>query len=102
MLHFRLYNGDQSPVKMMRDEYLVRRDLICKGLEDLGFVFPVPEGAFYTFVPMKPALTQKIINNGIIIVPGSAFGVNVTGICPGSAMPPQGKTCTGHLKEFRK
>jgi aspartate aminotransferase len=70
------YNGDQSPVKMMRDEYLIRRDLICKGLEDMGFVFPVPEGAFYTFVPMKPALTQKIINNGIIIVPGSAFGVN--------------------------
>jgi aspartate aminotransferase len=70
------YSGDQSPVKMMRDEYRVRRDLICKGLEELGFVFPVPEGAFYTFVPMKPVLTQKIINNGIIIVPGSAFGVN--------------------------
>jgi aspartate aminotransferase len=25
---------------------------------------------------MKPALTQKIIENGIIIVPGTAFGVN--------------------------
>jgi aspartate aminotransferase len=25
---------------------------------------------------MKPALTQKIIENGIIIVPGAAFGVN--------------------------
>jgi aspartate aminotransferase len=61
---------------MMRNEYRVRRDLICKGLVDLGFIFPVPEGAFYAFVPMKPALTQKIINNGIIIVPGSAFGVN--------------------------
>jgi aspartate aminotransferase len=70
------YTGDQSPVKMMRDEYQVRRDLFCKGLKDLGFEFPVPEGAFYTFVPMKPALTQKIINNGIIIVPGEAFGVN--------------------------
>jgi aspartate aminotransferase len=70
------YTGDQSPVQMMRDEYQVRRDLFCKGLEDLGFVFPVPEGAFYTFVPMKPALTQKIIEHGIIIVPGAAFGVN--------------------------
>jgi aspartate aminotransferase len=70
------YEGDQSPVKMMCDEYKVRRDLICKGLADLGFSFPVPEGAFYVFVPMKSSLTQKIIKNGIIIVPGTAFGVN--------------------------
>jgi aspartate aminotransferase len=70
------YEGDQSPVKMMRDEYHVRRDLICKRLADLGFAFPVPEGAFYAFVPMKPALAQKIIESGIIIVPGAAFGVN--------------------------
>jgi len=70
------YEGDQSPVKIMRDEYLMRRDFFCKGLSDLGFDFPVPEGAFYTFVPMKPALTQSIINNGIVIVPGAAFGVN--------------------------
>ncbi len=70
------YTGDQSPVTMMRNEYQVRRDLICKGLADLGFIFPVPEGAFYAFVPMKPELTQKIIKNGIILVPGTAFGVN--------------------------
>ncbi|MCK9591574.1 MAG: pyridoxal phosphate-dependent aminotransferase [Methanoregula sp.] len=70
------YIGDQSPVTMMRNEYQVRRDLICKGLADLGFIFPVPEGAFYAFVPMKPELTQKIIKNGIILVPGTAFGVN--------------------------
>jgi aspartate aminotransferase len=70
------YEGDQRPVTMMRDEYKVRRDLICKGLAALGFSFPVPEGAFYAFVPMKPALTQRIIENGIIIVPGTAFGVN--------------------------
>ena len=70
------YKGDQSAVTMMRNEYRVRRDLICKGLSDLGFVFPVPEGAFYTFVPMKPALTQRIIEHGIIIVPGTAFGMN--------------------------
>ncbi len=70
------YIGDQSAVTMMRNEYRMRRDLICKGLADLGFLFPVPEGAFYTFVPMKPELTQKFIENGIVIVPGAAFGVN--------------------------
>jgi aspartate aminotransferase len=70
------YEGDQRPVQEMAKEYRARRDIIVNGLFDLGFTFPVPEGAFYAFVPMKPALAQKIIEAGIIIVPGSAFGVN--------------------------
>ena len=70
------YEGDQSAVKVMRDEYEARRDLIWNGLKEMGFDFPKPEGAFYTFVPMKPALTEKIIASGVIAVPGSAFGVN--------------------------
>ena len=70
------YEGDQHPVTVMRDEYRARRDLFCKGLSALGLNFPLPEGAFYAFVPMKPALTQNIIDAGVVIVPGSAFGVN--------------------------
>jgi len=70
------YEGDQSAVKAMRDEYQARRDLIWNGLSRLGFEFPKPEGAFYIFVPMKPALTQKIIESGVIAVPGTAFGAN--------------------------
>jgi aspartate aminotransferase len=70
------YEGDQAPVSGMRDEYRIRRDLIWKGLSDLGLKFTVPEGAFYAFVPMKPALTEKIINAGVVIVPGTAFGAN--------------------------
>ncbi|OPX63826.1 MULTISPECIES: pyridoxal phosphate-dependent aminotransferase [unclassified Methanoregula] len=70
------YEGDQSAVKVMRDEYEARRDLIWTGLKEMGFDFPKPEGAFYTFVPMKPALTEKIIASGVIAVPGTAFGVN--------------------------
>ena len=70
------YTGDQHMVGVMRDEYRARRDMLVKGLARLGFAFPEPEGAFYAFVPMKPALTEKIINKGVILVPGSAFGVN--------------------------
>ncbi len=70
------YTGDQHMVGVMRDEYRARRDMLVKGLARLGFTFPEPEGAFYAFVPMKPALTEKIINKGVILVPGSAFGVN--------------------------
>jgi aspartate aminotransferase len=70
------YEGDQHPVTAMREEYQARRDLFCRGLSALGLNFPLPEGAFYAFVPMKPSLTQKIIDAGVVIVPGSAFGVN--------------------------
>jgi len=70
------YTGDQRPVKMMRDEYRARRDLLYRALSDMGFVFPKPEGAFYAFVPMKPSLAERIIKRGVIIVPGTAFGVN--------------------------
>jgi len=73
------YEGDQGAVKIMRDEYEARRDIIWGGLAKMGFDFPNPEGAFYTFVPMKPALTQKIIESGIIVVPGTAFGANAPG-----------------------
>jgi aspartate aminotransferase len=70
------YTGEQRQVREMAKEYQARRDIIVNGLFGLGFEFPVPEGAFYAFVPMKPEITQKIIEAGIIIVPGSAFGVN--------------------------
>ncbi|WP_321508248.1 pyridoxal phosphate-dependent aminotransferase [uncultured Methanoregula sp.] len=70
------YEGDQHMVGVMRDEYQARRDLICTGLSRLGYTFPVPEGAFYAFVPMKPAVTQKVIEAGVVVVPGTAFGVN--------------------------
>ena len=70
------YTGDQQVVRKMRDEYRARRDLLCKGLFGMGFSFPMPEGAFYAFVPMKPSLAQKIIDRGVILTPGTAFGAN--------------------------
>ena len=58
----------------MRNEYQARRDLLIGGLSDLGFSLPVPEGAFYAFVPMKPALVQKIIDRGVILTPVPRLG----------------------------
>jgi aspartate aminotransferase len=68
------YTGDQGPVEQMREEYRARRDLLYEGLSGLGFEFPRPEGAFYAFVPMGRNLIQKAIEDGVIIVPGEAFG----------------------------
>jgi aspartate aminotransferase len=70
------YSGDQSPVAAMRKEYEARRDLIYKGFKSIGIDFPIPEGAFYAFVPMDQSLISRILANGVVIVPGSAFGNN--------------------------
>ena len=70
------YRGDQSPVEAMRKEYLARRNFLFRGLNELGFAFPIPEGAFYMFVPLGEGLTERVIAKGVVIVPGAAFGVN--------------------------
>jgi aspartate aminotransferase len=70
------YTGDQSSVAVMRREYQARRDILYEGLNRLGFQFPLPEGAFYAFVPIGRDLTEKILKKGIIIVPGDSFGRN--------------------------
>ncbi|MFY9194243.1 MAG: pyridoxal phosphate-dependent aminotransferase [Methanoculleus sp.] len=68
------YTGDQRPVARMREEYRARRDLLYEGLFGLGFDFSRPEGAFYAFVPLGRNLIERAIEDGVIIVPGGAFG----------------------------
>ena len=70
------YTGDQSPVAAMHKEYQARRDLIYNGFKSMGIDFPIPEGAFYAFVPMDQALISRVLSKGVVIVPGSAFGKN--------------------------
>jgi aspartate aminotransferase len=70
------YTGDQSPVAVMHREYEARRDLVYNGFRAMGIDFPIPEGAFYAFVPMDQSLISRILSKGVIIVPGSAFGNN--------------------------
>ena len=70
------YTGPQECVHQMRDEYRRRRDYLYGALREMGFSFPLPEGAFYLFVPMKREILAKVLEKGVIIVPGSAFGCN--------------------------
>jgi len=70
------YTGDQSSVAEMRKEYQARRDLMYEGFTRLGIYFPLPEGAFYMFVPFGRQLTGKVLSKGVVIVPGDAFGRN--------------------------
>ncbi|MBN2733452.1 MAG: pyridoxal phosphate-dependent aminotransferase [Methanomicrobiaceae archaeon] len=70
------YKGSMDCVTEMKKEYAQRRDLLYNGLKDLGFEFPEPEGAFYMFVPMGKEIFEKIIDAGVVIIPGDAFGNN--------------------------
>ncbi|MBP1927945.1 aspartate aminotransferase [Methanolinea mesophila] len=70
------YTGNQGCVEEMRTEYQARRDLLYSGLKGLGIDFPLPEGAFYIFSPMSPALLERVLAAGVVIVPGTAFGCN--------------------------
>ncbi len=71
--------GPMDPVFAMRDEFRARRDMLVKGLNELGFDCALPKGAFYAFpeIPegtISGEIASKLIKNGVIVVPGTAFG----------------------------
>jgi aspartate aminotransferase len=57
--------------------YQRKRDMLCKGLEEFGYEFEKPGGAFYLF-PKTPieddvAFVQDLQEENILAVPGSGF-----------------------------
>jgi len=58
--------------------YARKRELLCKGLEDCGYDFFRPAGAFYLFprtpVPDDVTFVQALQEELILTVPGSGFG----------------------------
>jgi aspartate aminotransferase len=72
--------GPQDCVKQMRDSFRNRRDIIMEGLGAMGIKCVKPEGAFYAFPEVSDDdAPQKLLKNGIIVVPGLAFGENGKG-----------------------
>ena len=58
--------------------YRRRRDMLCRGLSELGYEFHVPEGAFYLF-PKSPIsddvkFTRLLKEELILAAPGVGFG----------------------------
>ena len=62
----------------MREEFRKRRDVLVEGLRDMGIELVRPNGAFYVFpdVGDGDAATSRLMNAGVITVPGSAFGAH--------------------------
>ncbi len=68
------YTGPQDSVAAMKHEYEARRNLLIDGLTHLGVSVNRPDGAFYAFPKFDSATVRKIVDAGVIITPGTAFG----------------------------
>ena len=75
-----LEHASDYPAKM-RDEFQVRRDLICERLNAMeGVSCHVPTGAFYVFPKFDiPGVTSEelamaLLEGGVLCSPGTAFG----------------------------
>lgn len=68
--------GPKDSVNAMREEFRKRRDILVKGLNELGMECSLPKGAFYAFPKVSDSadVASKLISNGVIVVPGTAFG----------------------------
>lgn len=68
--------GPKDSVNVMREEFRKRRDVLVKGLNELGMECALPKGAFYAFpkVSNSAEVASKLISNGVVVVPGTAFG----------------------------
>jgi len=67
--------GPQDCVNEMCESFRRRRDLLLEGFSSMGVKCVKPQGAFYAFPEVADEdAPQKLIKEGVIVVPGSAFG----------------------------
>lgn len=72
--------GPQDCVSEMRASFRARRDVLLDGLCAMGIKCIRPKGAFYAFPEIEDEdAPQRLIENGVIVVPGTAFGENGKG-----------------------
>lgn len=75
-------SGPQNCVQEACAIYQERRDVLCKGLHELGFDVPVPKATFYVWVPVKDCMdfSGKLLTGaGIVATPGVGFGASGEG-----------------------
>ena len=67
-------SGPQDPVAEMVETFEHRRDVVVDGLEDAGLETPRPAGAFYAMPSVPEGFVDEVIDRGVVVVPGDAFG----------------------------
>jgi len=70
--------GPQDVVDRMVAEFRRRRNLMYRRLKGMGIECHKPDGAFYMFphVGDETKFTKEALKEGVVVVPGSAFGSN--------------------------
>ena len=70
--------SDQSFIKKMVEEFRARRDILVKGLDELGLEYAPPMGAFYVFVNVGmdglKFCEEMLKREFVALTPGEAFG----------------------------
>ncbi|MFB6120236.1 MAG: pyridoxal phosphate-dependent aminotransferase [Halobacteriaceae archaeon] len=66
--------GPQDPVEEMTAAFEERRDVLLDGLEGMGLEVPTPKGAFYAMPKVPDGWVDEVIDRGVVVVPGDAFG----------------------------
>jgi len=71
--------GPHEPVEEMVEAFEERRDIVLDGLEDAGLEVPTPKGAFYAMPKVPEGWCAEVLDRGVVVVPGDAFGENGAG-----------------------
>jgi aspartate aminotransferase len=71
--------GPQDHTVEMREAFEERRDVLLDALEDMGLAVPTPRGAFYAMPQVPDGWVDAVIDRGVIVVPGEAFGAHGAG-----------------------
>lgn len=66
--------GPKEPVTNMVETFERRRNILLDGLDELGLSCPRPSGAFYAMPAVPEGWVEAVIDAGVIVVPGEAFG----------------------------
>jgi aspartate aminotransferase len=67
-------DGPQDVVDEMVATFEERRDLVVDGLTDMGLKVPEPKGAFYVMPKVPDGWVDEVLDRGVVVVPGEAFG----------------------------
>ncbi|MFD1644591.1 pyridoxal phosphate-dependent aminotransferase [Haloarchaeobius litoreus] len=67
-------DGPQDVVDEMVATFEERRDLVVDGLTDMGLDVPEPKGAFYVMPKVPDGWVDEVLDRGVVVVPGEAFG----------------------------
>jgi aspartate aminotransferase len=67
-------SGPQDCVEEMAAAFEERRDVLLDGFSDMGIDCPTPKGAFYAMPELPDGWVDGVLDRGVVVVPGDAFG----------------------------